>query len=330
MKTLVALLSLGAVVGCMLLSGCSKPRSPAAHPENSGDASAAASAEDKDPVEMKIKWNVGKQYEMRIQVNQATETVVANVANPVKQSVKVAQDFNISPKKVLDNGGWQLELTFLNQSMDVFQGDNKVLSFDSMQGVPVDTNNLAAVILQAMIGARIEYFTDANGKVERIEGVDDLMNRFSSNGKPQGRAMFRQMFSEDTLKRYGSFGDQFPNRLVKVGESWSNQEDINSGIGVLALDVKSTFKNWEQYADHRCAHIEIKGAITSKTTSNGSGALVEIEKGKITGDFWFDPELGMIVGANDDEDMQIKVTTQAQSMKPHLTQKVRLTLVDVQ
>ena len=45
---------------------------------------------------------------------------------------------------------------------------------------------------------------------------------------------------------------------------------------------------------------------------------------------WFDPELGMIVDFNSDQKMALKVTTRQQTVTPQLTQKVRLSLVDVQ
>ena len=121
-----------------------------------------------------------------------------------------------------------------------------------------------------------------------------------------------------------------PNRTVNIGESWSVKKDISSAIGVLTVDMTYTFKNWEQHGDRKCAHIEMTGDISTKSISNASGAVVEIEKGKISGDVWFDPELGMLVEVNNNQKMTMKVTTQSQTVTPQLTQKVRVTLVDVQ
>jgi len=121
-----------------------------------------------------------------------------------------------------------------------------------------------------------------------------------------------------------------PNRIINVGESWSSKKDVTSAIGVLTVDMKYTFKNWEQHGDRKCAHIEAVGDISTKSISNASGAVVEIEKGKISGDIWFDPELGMIVEVNNNQNMTMKVTTQARTMTPQMTQKIRMTLVDVQ
>ena len=280
---------------------------------------------------MKIKWTAGKKYAMRMELNQGTETKVPNLPEPVKQEMKLAQDLTFSVLTKLDNGGWEWELDFENETMDVLQGGRSVLSFDSTQSPAQETNNPVAPILRAMIGARIQYFTDANGKVEKVGGVDELLKRIDAIGKPQQQAMFKQMFSEDTLKQYGSFSDALPNRLVNIGESWSVKKDIVSGIGTLTVDMKYTFKNWEQHGDRKCAHIVDTGDISSKSVSAAMvGAAVEIEKGKTSGDVWFDPELGMIVDVNTDQDMTMKITTRAQTFKQQLSQKIRVTVVDVQ
>ncbi|HUA67171.1 MAG TPA: DUF6263 family protein, partial [Candidatus Saccharimonadales bacterium] len=222
----------------------------------------------------------------------------------------------------------ELELKFENETMNVSQGDRNVLSFDSTQSPSQDADNPAAPVLRAMIGARIQYFTDANGKVERMEGVDALTQRIAATGNPQEQAMFKQMFSEDTLKRYVSFADALPNRAVNVSDSWPFQEDVPSTIGVLSLDMNYTFKNWGQYGNRQCAHIEATGNVSNKSISTETGAMVEIKKGEISGDFWFDPTLGMIVAVNNDQNMTLKISTRAQTMTAQFNQKVRLALVN--
>jgi hypothetical protein len=330
MNKIITLVSLVAVAGCVLLSGCSKPKKPEAASGGSADASAAAVAAD-GPVDMKIKWAVGKTFAMRMDLDQGTEMKVPNQPDPVKQNVKLTQNFNLSALKKLDNGGWELQLEFENETMDVLMGGRSVLTFDSNENPAQETNNPVAPILRAMIGARLQYFTDASGKVEKMGGLDELMKRVAASGTPQQRGMVQQMFSEDTLKRYGSFSEALPNRIVNVGESWSDKNDIVSTIGTLTLDMNYTFKNWEQHGDRKCAHVEAAGTIATKTvTAANVGAAVEVQNGKITGDFWFDPELGMIVDVHNTQDMTLKITTRTQNLSQQLSQKVRLSLVDAQ
>jgi hypothetical protein len=330
MKKIIVMLSLVAVAGGVLLSGCSKPKTPAASPGGGTNSSAAAAASD-SPVDMKIKWTAGKTFAMRMEMNMTTEMKVPNQPDPVKQDIKLTQNYNLSALNKLDNGGWELELEFENETMDVAVGARSVLSFDSTENPAQETNNPVAPILRAMVGARLQYFTDASGKVEKMGGMDDLLKRITAAGTSQQRGMFQQMFSEDTLKRYGSFSEALPNRIVNIGESWSVKSDIESAIGTLTMNMKYTFKNWEQHGDRMCAHVDATGDIASKTTSAAMvGAMVEIEKGKISGEFWFDPDMGMIVDVHNNQDMTLKITTRAQTMTQKLTQKVRVSLVDVQ
>ena len=329
MKKIITLLSLATLAGGVLLSGCSKPRKPAAASGGNADAGAVAAAAD-GPVDMKIKWAAGKTFAMRMELNMTTEMKVPNQPDPVKQDIKLAQDFNLTALQKLDNGGWNLQLEFENVSMDVSMGGRSLMSFNSTDSTAAETNNPAAAILRAMIGARLQYFTDASGKVEKMGGVDDLMKRIKAVAKPQEVGMFQQMFSEDTLKRYGSFSEALPNRIVNVGESWSVKNDIVSTIGTLTMDMNYTFKNWEQHGARKCAHVDATGTLASKNVSAAMvGAAVEIKDGKITGDFWFDPELGMIVDVHNTQDMALKITTRTQTMSQQISQKVRLSLVDV-
>jgi len=320
MKKLAVIFSLCAMTGCVLLAGCSKSK-------NAGTSTSVAPG---NPVEMKIKWTVGKKYSLRMEMDQTTETDVPNLPQPVIQEVKLTQDFDISALKELDNGGRQLELEFEDETMEVLQGGHSVLSFDSTQSPAGDTNNPAATILRAIIGARIQYFTDAAGKVERIEGVEDLMNRVAATGTPpQQQAMFKQMFSEDTLKQYGSFGELMPDHAVNIGDSWRLKKDVITPIGTLALNMEYTFKNWEEHDDHQCAHIEAAGDLSTKSISTALGVVVEIKNGKISGGNWFDPTPGFIVDMDTDQNMKLKITTRTQTMTAQFSQKIRTSLVDV-
>ena len=136
MKKIVFLLSLVAVVGGVLLPGCSKPKKTAASSENNPGSNTVAAAD--GPVELKIKWTVGKIFAMRMEMNMDTETKAPNQPEPVKQEVKLTQDFNLSALKKLDNGGWQLQLEFENETMDVAMGGRSVMSFDSNESPPPD------------------------------------------------------------------------------------------------------------------------------------------------------------------------------------------------
>jgi RNA polymerase sigma factor (sigma-70 family) len=282
----------------------------------SGPAGAAA--------EMRLNWMVGKKYDMQVAFTQTTETPLPNQPEPMKSAVNFSMNYTITPVKQLENGGKQLELEFRNETLNVIQNGINVMNFDSAQ--TTDGENPA----RAMVGARIEYFTDANGKIQSVEGVNELMKRIDATDKSPTGAAFKEIFTEQNLKRYVSFDDLMPNKTIDLGGNWAVKKHVVTPSGTVIADVKYTFKNWAQHDDRRCAHLEITGVFASPKASIASGMLTDIRNGKISGDAWFDPELGMVVDSGANESMTLAVTTQAGAFTPKVTQKIQTTLVDMQ
>lgn len=282
------------------------------------------------PIGMEMKWQAGKKYVMRRETTQTSETKQPNQPKPVKQLVKMAQDFNFSLVKELDNGGWQLQLEFEGLTMEVTAGDRKVFSADSTQNSAQDAKNPVGARLRKMVGARLQYFINANGKVEKMEGYQELVNRVAG-ANPQEQAAFRDLFNENTLKQYGSIGeDTTPRRVVKLGDSWAIRLEVPADIGNLNLDLKCTFKNWEQHADHKCMRIKFTGNFSPKAAANTPIVPVKLEKGTLSGELWFDPDLGMVVEMAFDADMSLKINERGQILTVPSNQKTRLALVAVE
>jgi hypothetical protein len=273
-------------------------------------AAAAAPAKIGGPVDMRIRWVVGKKYGVRKEFKQSTETQVPGQPQPIGSEVNVGQDLDFSVRQELPGGGRQLEMQFADVTLDVAQGSRKLLSFDSTQSPAQDAENPIAPMFRLLQSAHIQYFTDANGSVEKVEGVDDLLSRTAGTGKSPVQAVFREIFNENTLKQYGNLAELMPNRTVNIGDQWSLKKDVPSLSG-------------------QCAHIQMAGTLSTKTISTASGAAVAIKKGEISGDVWFDPELGMIVAESSDQTLKLDVTIQAKTMASQLKQKIRWVLVSV-
>ena len=282
------------------------------------------------PVDMRIRWAAGKKYEVRMEIKQNSETQVPGQPQPIGSEVDIGEDLGYSARQELAGGGQQVEMQFAGETLEVTQGDRKILSFDSAQSPAQEADSPVAPMFRLLRGAHIEYFINTNGTVEKVEGLNELLNRTAATGKSPLQAVFGQIFNEDSIKQYGALGEFLPNRTVNIGDTWSLKKDIDSPMGVVTLDMKLTFKNWEQHGDHQCAHVETTANISTKTISTASGAAIEIKKGKISGDLWYDPELGMIVEHNYDETLTMNVTVQAKTMISQVNQKNRWALVSVE
>jgi RNA polymerase sigma factor (sigma-70 family) len=282
------------------------------------------------PVEMQTQWQMGKKYSMHKEDIQTTETKNPGQAKPVKQVQKKTEDFCFFPVRELDNGGWQLQLEFESLALAVTMGDRKVFEADSTQKPAQDARNPVGARLRKMAGARLEYFTDANGKVEKMNGYQELVTRVAG-GNQQEQAAFKDLFDEISLEKYGSVGeDTTRRRVVKLGDHWAIRLKVPSNAGKLNVDIKCAFKNWEQRADHKCMHITFTGSISAEADSDVAALRVKIEKGKVSGDVWFDPQLGMMVESAQDVNAQLKINQKGQILAVPLNQKTRVTLVDVE
>jgi RNA polymerase sigma factor (sigma-70 family) len=282
------------------------------------------------PVDLRIKWAVGKHYSVHLEVNQNISTQVPGQSQPIPSNVTMGEDLDYSDLSDSADGGHQLEMRFEDETLEVAQGDRKLVSFDSTQSTAQDANNPIAPLFRQLRSARIEYYLDANGAVNRMEGVDELLNSTASSTRSDMSAVFRQIFSEATLKQNGELGELTPNRTVNIGDSWPLRKDVNSVGGVVTVNMTLTFKGWEQHADRKCALVEGTGDISTKSMSAASGMAIEIKKGKITSEFWFDPQWGMIVEMASDQAISMKITARNTTMTSQLTQKTRWTLVSVE
>jgi RNA polymerase sigma factor (sigma-70 family) len=293
-------------------------------------ATPGGSDAERGPIEMRMKWQTGRKYVMHSETIETTETKQPNQPKPVKQVQKITQDYHFSLIKELDNGGWQLQLEFERLMLEVFAGDRKMFSADSTQNSAQDTRNPVGARLRKMAGARLQYFLNANAKVEKMEGYQELVNRVAG-GNPKEQAAFKDLFNENALEKLGSFAqDTTPRREVKLGDIWAMHLEERSNLGTLNVDLKCTFKNWEQHADRKCMRIKFTGRIAPQADPNIASLPVRIENGRLSGETWFDPELGMDVEIAIDADLNLKINQRGQILTVPANQKTRFALVAVE
>jgi hypothetical protein len=248
--------------------------------------------------------------------------------NQSKQVQKMTQDFSLSLVRDLDNGGQQLQLEFEGLTVEVGNGQRNMFSAYSTQDPAQDARNPVGARLRKMVGARLQYFVNANGKVEKMQGYPDLVKQ-AAGENPKDQAAFRDLFNEKVLAKFGSFGeDSTPHRVVKLGDSWAVHLEEPSNAGTLNVDLKCTFKNWEQHEDRKCMRIMFAGTI--EAAPNAGSLPVKIENGRVSGETWFDPKLEMIVEIAFDANMNLKITRQGQTQTVPLNEKTRFVLVDVE
>jgi hypothetical protein len=297
------------------------------------------------PVELKLKWPLGERIVQDMDMKMNMEFSIPGRPVPMKQDMTMEQEYGLTVLKENPDGGHEVEMEFLSAQMGMVMGGKKLLDYDSAKKSSADKANPVADMFGKIIGSKIQYFLDASNEVERIEGVDELVNRLSSGGQADGLAPFREsMFSKDRFKQIMSANRYMPPKPVQPGDTWPNKQSFEMGpLGTMTMDFNGTFQRWEMHGKRNCARLEFQGTIKSTpgTDANPAGLSMTITDGDFTGVSWFDPELGITIDTtlNENMNMVMNVPTnprgnraaapQMQTITNQLNQVINIKLVSV-
>ena len=269
------------------------------------------------PVELKLKWPLGERVVMNMNMKQNMEMFIPNQPRSMKQDMTLGQIYGLTVLKETPDGGHEVEMEYLSARMAMEMGGKKMLDYDSDKKPGSDKASSMAGSMADMfgkiIGAKIQYYLDASNAVERIEGVDELMNRLSSGGKADmGTEMFKSaMFGKDNFKRMMSAYRFVPPQPVQPNDTWPINQSFEMGpFGTLSVNFDCTLQGWEMHGKRNCARIEFQGTIKSApgTNANPTGISMTILEGNSSGVSWFDPELGISIDATINQDLKMAMT----------------------
>lgn len=177
------------------------------------------------------------------------------------------------------------------------------------------------------MGARLKLLTDAQGKVEEVEGLDEFINSIGGAGTAD---MIKGLMSKDSIKQMVMHG--LPDHPVKIGDSWPLKLEIPMPMmgGSMVVDMTYTFTGWEQRGDHKCAVLSFTGDLYTKAGGDGATpSMLTLDDGKTSGEVLFDPDQGMAVAESAIQSFTMKVNVQGQSMTTKMTQDMTVKLIGV-
>ena len=187
-------------------------------------------------------------------------------------------------------------------------GPQVVMSFDSKENSKNDEQNPFTAPYRKMINSKLRIEVDADGKLEKVVGLNEWIDNVAGDAAGPGKGMIAQQFNEGYFRQIVDFGRGFPSKPVQVGESWPFQIEMPLGpMGKLAIDSKVTFKRWEDHEQHKTVALGNTGTLKgSPGQEAGPMGKMSIEDGKVTGTTWFDPELGALIESASDQTMRMK------------------------
>ncbi len=263
------------------------------------------------PVELKVKWTAGERVVQDFDMKQTTEINVPGQPAPTKQNLAMGQKYALTVLNQDAAGGHELEMEFLSARINVEMGGKTVLGYDSAKPAAADQQNATADVFNKMVGSKIQFFLDASNNVERLEGMDDLVNRLSTGKQDAAATALKSMFNEGYFKQMMSANRFLPPQPVQPGDTWPAHFDLPmTGLGTMTLDYNITFKSWEMHGKRNCARLEFDGNMKLKpgATPSPGGLNLSIPEGTTTGVSWFDPELGIAIDSMINQDLMVIMT----------------------
>lgn len=308
-------------------TACKRSETPKAENSTAEKSGASSSA---NAVELKTKWPPGNRYIYQLDVEQNGKTILRQRPQPFTQEVKFTQTYSLSVLEARPEGGVEMAMEFLSQEMEVKNGDQVVIDFDSKIRTADDSRNPFAAPFRKMIGLPLKFSLLAEGKVQQIHNFNDWAEKVTTGAQPQGKAMFQQTYNEDYFRQVVDQTKGLPTKPVKPGDSWNSSIDLPSGqLGPTTMELVSTFKGWEERANRRCVALVYSGPIKNESGRQTPMGRMTLQEGKVSGQGWFDPELGMMVETVTEQTLILRIESDQATGTNSLTQKIQVKLLEL-
>lgn len=287
------------------LSGCKKKSSDSAA---SDSATPIVGKATDTPVSIKPAWKSGNKYLMRLERTQVGRFGPAAAPrrgqrqnNDAPVETTYAQEYTVT----ITNGaagtrGAELEITGIE--LVAARGEETFINYDSQnKAAPRDQSNpISTAIVNALdrlIGGKVHYLLSADGKVQKVEGVNELFARADGTNTPRGQfaasTILRRAISEDTFKQMVEINGA-PDKDMKIGDSWPFAREVDAGmVGKISVSVTNTLRGWQERDGAKCARIEFTGTVSSSGNAAATPGRISISDGQVTGHYWYDPAIGL-------------------------------------
>ncbi len=254
-----------------------------------------------DPVELKQRWDAGKQYFFSAQTSQ--QSTIAIGPQKMEQAVNMTMEMNVAVRPHEDGKRKRLLIKYDRIAMEMTMNGQK-LGYDSAKpDAGTDPLGLGKS-LGAMVGKELKILTNAKDEIAEVENYDAYIKELTAGGGP-GAADMSKMFSREGLVESIKQGSlhAFPGHPVEVGESWPFTNQITlPQVGTVSVKGTYTFKGMVDHGGASCAEIQTDGVIAMDLAAAGDAAAgpaagiaalgMKITDGTLKGPVWFDVQLG--------------------------------------
>lgn len=301
MKKTFLLLCIAAIMG-MGLTGCNGSKSGSS-----------------DVVDLKLNLQKGKSYtystkttmnmDMTMMGKQMTTTGNIDFAFKMKvDDVDAQNNYNITASY----DAIRFKINAMGMDMGYDSKNPGDTSHENMM------NGMFRKIFSSMLGQAFKLSMSPKGEVMKIEGIADLVEKISASinvpdqMKEQMHKQMKESFNEEQIKQ--SFAQGFyiyPDKPVKVGDSWKKSFDKTMNNMNMNQDLKFTVK---EVTDNSIV-LELDGIITSSVNADSTGRPKIDISGDEKGTMEMLRSSGMIQKGNIDMNMKMSSMGNPMTMK---------------
>jgi hypothetical protein len=169
--------------------------------------------------------------------------------NMGEQKMSTGMNMNYEMKVIEDDGNVKtISTTYKRIAMNMGMGGQK-MEFSSDNPAPSEPGNPMAMMgnmFAAMKGKSFIIKVNPQGEITKVEGFDKIGEAMANEmkmdeaKKKQVIEGFKNQFNENAVKEsFGQSFDIFPDKKVKVGDSW--QKKTTSGVGKTKMTTNTTY-----------------------------------------------------------------------------------------
>ncbi len=283
-----------------------------------------------DPVDLKPQWKLGQRVVQQSKTTQNQKIAMPGAAAPIQQKTEQVQDFALTVEKEREGGGYEMSMEFLSMRQETKMGDTVVSKFDSKSPGSSNDGNPMTAMLKKLVGAKFKLFTRPDGEVEKVEGVQKVLEEMAAGLPEMVAGMIKSVFNEDMAKQMSGLPQNLPKEPVAVGHEWPVKVEMALGpMGTMVINMKYKYSGMERRRDYDCAVLEHKGFISSKEGKSSGPVSFGSVSGTTTGRTYYVPAIGTVVESFSDQKLKLGMKAMGQDANIDMDQRVTTRMTEI-
>ena len=180
-----------------------------------------------EPVDLKPTWKVGQRIVQQTKTSQTQKIALASAAVPIQQKTEQAQDYALLVERERPGGGYEIVMEILGMRVETKMGEQSIMKYDSKTDAGAGDANPVSAIFKKLVGAKFKLLTKPDGEVEKVEGVQQLLENIATGMPEMVAGVVKSMFNEEMAKQMSGFPPDLPKTPVSPGHEWPVKTEMS-------------------------------------------------------------------------------------------------------